>query len=166
MKTPHPTTLCERILNRIFSHKIIQNCDGDPYLLRWYVFKTARVSLFLHKFIRSDEDRALHDHPWAFLVIPVWRGYVEHSHSCMVNPKGNCPATCSLFRPERQRHLRVYPLLSTRYRPATYCHRVELIEGKPAWSVFFHFTNEREWGFHPAEGFINWKAWAKNHQCE
>jgi hypothetical protein len=29
--------------------------------------------------VRSDEDRALHDHPWSFLVIPIWGGYIEHS---------------------------------------------------------------------------------------
>lgn len=182
MKAPHPTTLCERILNRIFPHKIIQNCDGDPYLLRWYVFKSDRVSLFLHKFIRSDEDRALHDHPWSFLVIPIWRGYVEHSDRAPTlaeiyedaghrgGPRFYAFSQVLDFQEDtrnaRPTSRRVYPLISSRYRPATYRHRVELIDGKPSWSVFFHFSREREWGFHPRDGFIDWKKWAKDHKCE
>lgn len=68
-----------RTLNRIFSFKNIVNCDRDIYLRRWYMIRTKWLAVFIHKFERSDEDRALHDHPWPFLVIPLWRGYTEHS---------------------------------------------------------------------------------------
>ena len=150
----------EGTLNRCFKHKVIPNCDGDPYLHRWYIFRTERVALFLHKFIRSDEDRALHDHPWAFLVIPIWRGYWEHSQ------KGK---------------RRVLPIIGTRLRPATYRHRVELLSymfcagtGEweqytkielPAWSLFFRFTRIRDWGFWANNGFIKWNIWGRIHKC-
>lgn len=122
--------------------KVIHNCDGDPYLYRWYLLRTPWVALFLHRFVRSDEDRALHDHPWAFLVIPIWRGYVEH------NDKG-------------QR--RVWPLLGIRFRRATYRHRVQLIHGRPAWSLFFRFREHRTWGFWPGGRFIDWRSWWTNN---
>lgn len=40
-------------------HQIIPSAD-DPYLLRWYIIP---LNVYLHKFMRSDDDRALHDHP-------------------------------------------------------------------------------------------------------
>lgn len=180
-------TWITRILSAIFPYKVIINCDHDPYLVRWYVFKTKWVTLFIHKFIRSDEDRALHDHPWAFLVIPIWRGYYEHSE---------CRAEyCDWPNGYYKIRQRVLPILGTRYRPALYKHRVELLGGwkretltvhpspehlpfppqtmsekttkieLPAWSLFFHFKREREWGFHPPEGFTPWHKWWQD-KCE
>jgi hypothetical protein len=144
----------EKILNFILPHKVIVNCDHEPYLLRWYVLRTKRVAVFIHKFIRSDEDRALHDHPWDFLVIPVWRGYIEHSEAMWGPPR--FPIGVSR---------RVYPLISARYRKGEYRHRVELIGGRPAWSVFVRFRERRTWGFWPKEGFIAWNKWWQD-KCE
>lgn len=175
MNANHTPTRMERFLNRLLDHKTIVNCDRDPYLLRWYLFRTARVSCFIHKFIRSDEDRALHDHPWAFLVVPVWQGYVEHSDRRMdwnermswIIASMDKNGAFSPLPPEplvaTQR--RVWPFWSARWRPATYRHRVELIKDQPSWSVFFHFKREREWGFHPAEGFTLWNKWWED-KCE
>ncbi len=72
-------SLVASILDRLLEKKVIENCERQPYLHRWYLLRTARVAVFVHKFVRSDEDRALHDHPWPFFVLPIWRGYREHS---------------------------------------------------------------------------------------
>jgi hypothetical protein len=38
----------------------------DPYIRRWWVIPRNRwFNVYLHQFLRSDDDRALHDHPWA-----------------------------------------------------------------------------------------------------
>lgn len=38
---------------------------SNPYLLRWWVIPRNRFfNVYLHKFLRDDDDRALHDHPW------------------------------------------------------------------------------------------------------
>lgn len=157
------------ILDRLFQHKVIVNCDRDPYLFRWYVFRTKRVALFIHKFIRSDEDRALHDHPWGFLVIPVWRGYIEHSQgACSICSSSryeegyDCPRWLDSRIP---RSRRVWPIIGTRLRSATYRHRVELIDGKPSWSIFFRFQEWRTWGFWLPEGFVAWNKWWQD-KCE
>jgi hypothetical protein len=155
--------IIERILDHLFKHRTIVNCDRDAYLFRWYVFKTKRITLFIHKFIRSDEDRALHDHPWSFLVIPIWQGYIEHSDlPCGCFMCRNHP-TMPPYRMTVKR--RVWPILGSRFRHGTYRHRVELIEDKPAWSLFFHFTEFRDWGFHMPDGFVQWaKFW--RDKCE
>jgi hypothetical protein len=136
--------MIERLLDRCFHSRIIINCEHQPYLHRWYLFRRQRFAIFLHKFVRSDEDRALHDHPWGFIVLPIWRGYIEHTD-------GGC-----------QR--RVWPLIGTRYRPATFRHRVELIDGQPAWSIFIRFKYLRSWGFWPGH-FVHWRKWW-NDLCE
>lgn len=164
-------------LDTFFERRVIVDCEKQPYLHRWYIFRTKHCSLFVHKFVRSDEDRALHDHPWAFLVIPIWRGYWEHS----INPNFEALIPKAKLLAEgygmATTHIRrVWPIIDTRFRPATYRHRVQLlrksklasvIDGQkwyesnpaPAWSLFFHFTKKRDWGFWPKEGFIVWNKW-------
>lgn len=137
--------MIEKLLNKLFKKRVIVNCDGDAYLHRWYIIRTKRFGLFIHKFVLSDEDRALHDHPWDFLVVPLWRGYREH------NDRGITE---------------VRPLLGTRFRRAEYRHRVELREGKPAWSLFCRFRSRRVWGFwDKVLGFINWNKWWQSNKC-
>jgi hypothetical protein len=184
-----------RLLNRLFNHKYIVNCDRDCYLRRWYVIRTEKFGLFVHQFVRSDEDRALHDHPWNFIVIPIWRGYIEHSDiecpSCL--GRGGfpsrffdadlvCPRCLGSGRKYQAR--RIWPIISARFRPAEYRHRVELLscdgdciytrmfngkdwsgcpkcEGcgvKPAWSIFIRFKSFRGWGFWD-KVFIPWNQW-------
>lgn len=155
-------SLIERILDRLFKFREIPNCEKQVYLKRWYIIRTKRFGLFVHKFLRSDEDRALHDHPWHFLVIPIWRGYIEH------NDRGIT---------------RVWPIISSRLRKATYKHRVELFRAirwcdkdgvryilppsieLPSWSIFIRFTKFREWGFYLPTGWIPWTKWWSD-KCE
>lgn len=155
--------LLKRILNRLFKRREIVNCDRDLYLTRWFLIRTPVFALFLHQFIRSDEDRALHDHPWAFIVIPLWRGYYEHSEQacdcfwCRNHPTMP-PRMFPTFR-------RVWPIIGTRFRRATYRHRVELIDGRPSWSLFIRFRKQRVWGFWTATGFVAWDKWWQD-KCE
>lgn len=38
--------------------------DASPYMRRWWVIpRNRRFNVYLHHFLRSDDDRALHDHP-------------------------------------------------------------------------------------------------------
>lgn len=38
--------------------------NGDPYLERYYVGKLFGATLYLHRFVSSDSERHLHNHPW------------------------------------------------------------------------------------------------------
>lgn len=138
------------LLNGLFSRRDIVNCERDLYLTRWYLFRIKWLAIFLHRFHRSDEDRALHDHPWAFITLILWRGYDEHFADPQATDK-------TMIR-------RRWPL-TIHYRPATWRHRVELIEGRQAWTLVFRFKEVRDWGFWTPQGFIQWnKWWQKN--CE
>lgn len=189
VETPaDPRSLAERILDALFYKRVIVNCARNPYLHRWYVIRSERFGLFIHKFVRSDEDRAVHDHPWDFIVIPIWRGYVEHSVKfcdcmfCDLERYSRREGKTSHDKPIKKR---VLPILGTRYRRATYRHRVELMpcddkgqvileddcpkcEGRgelPSWSLFIRLKKRRDWGFWMPEGFVQWaKFW--QDKCE
>jgi hypothetical protein len=124
--------------------KVIVNCARDPYLTRWYLFRREWLGVFLHLFHRSDEDRALHDHPWSFLTIVLWRGYRE-------------------FTPKGVR--RIWPGMVL-YRPAEWRHRVELIKGRSALTLVLRFRSRREWGFwEGGTRFVQWNQWWQQN-CE
>ena len=51
---------------------------GSPYMRRWYVIPRNRwFNIYLHNIVRSDDNRALHDHPWWNLSILLKGSYRE-----------------------------------------------------------------------------------------
>lgn len=134
--------LLKRLLSKVPQTTIV-NCERSEYLTRWYLFRTKPFAIFLHLFHRSDEDRALHDHPWTFVSIILWRGYYEHT------AKG------------RKRY---WPGMIL-YRPAEWTHRVELVDQKPALTLMLRFKGRREWGYHLTTGWQSHHEWW-NRNCE
>lgn len=109
----------------------------NPYLLRWYIIPMNRFfNIYLHNFQRSDDDRALHDHPWWNISLLLKGEYRE------IMP-GN-----------ESRIMRVSDIA---VRAATAAHRIELINGQPTWSLFFTGPRIRQWGFHCPHGWRHWK---------
>jgi len=150
-------------------HQIIGGPD-DPYLLRWYVIpRNPWLNVYVHKFMRSDDDRALHDHPWWFVSLMLRGGYVEISETA----EGNLTAL-SRIAPDWSR-LWVHRGLGWRalaFRRATYRHRVKLIPAvehsnpfigrrdrreQPAWTLVITGPRRRLWGFwcSPPDDAIN-----------
>lgn len=114
----------------------------DPYLFRWWLLpRNGLFNVYLHCFVRSDDDRALHDHPWANCSILLQGEYLEH--------------TIAAGGVHHRQHLHEGDL---RFRPSgKFAHRVELISG-PCWTLFFTGPRYREWGFHcPEQGWIHWE---------
>lgn len=138
----------------------------NPYLLRWYLTPWRRwhsqmrnaahpspwlrlkgwlgfvlPSVYLHCFLRSDDDRALHDHPWFWCSILVRGRYVEHT----IKAGG-----VHVRRDRRSPSIK----LSTPWR----AHRVELVDGA-CWTLFLIGPRLREWYFHcPEAGKVHWQV--------
>ena len=116
---------------------------GENYLERWYLIPRNRfLNVYLHKFSGSDDDRALHDHPW-------------HSVSFLLKGRLDEIMPARAGRLERQRRREV-PRFIPVFRSATHAHRLELIEG-PAWTVFITGPKFRSWGFLCPQGWRHWK---------
>lgn len=129
--------------------RIIYGCEqrGDvdqPYLTRWVLLESRWLKIFLHVFHRSDHDRVLHDHPWAFLSVILWRGYLEET------PTGKS---------------RKWPGMIL-FRPAHWTHRVALVDGKPAVSLVICGPHQRPWGFYTPQGWIHWAEYFQTMGCE
>jgi len=54
--------------------------EGDWYLHRWYVLPQSRrwPNVMIHRYTRSDDDRAHHDHPWANVTFVLKGELIEH----------------------------------------------------------------------------------------
>lgn len=132
-------TLQERVATTRAPDFIIGGVD-NPYMLRWWVIPRNRwFNIYLHRFLRSDDDRALHDHPWWNVSFLLEGKYTEHTISAGgVN------------------HRFEYSAGALKFRGASYAHRVELTDG-PCWSLFITGPVIREWGFHCPNGWRPWK---------
>lgn len=113
-----------------------------PYLRRWWLIPRNPVfNVYLHQFLRSDDDRALHDHPWANASIILRGCYMEHTIAA-----GGI----------HNRELLVEGVMRIRWT-GRIAHRVELFDG-PCWTIFITGPRYRSWGFHcPEQGWIDWK---------
>lgn len=113
---------------------------GVNYLSRWHIIPRNRwFNIYLHKFSGSDDDRALHDHPWWSLSILV-RGYlVEH------------------YNEDQIRKIRFVPRWRPVFRPTEFAHRLVQPLSRPAWTIFITGPRRREWGFLCPSGWRHWR---------
>jgi len=112
---------------------------GEGYLRRWWVIpRNPWCNLYLHELLKSDDDRALHDHPWPNTSFLIFGCYLEHT-------------------PEGQFMRRAGDVI---HRPAEALHRLEVIPGKRAISLFATGPKVREWGFQCGHGWVHWKDFA------
>ena len=110
--------------------------EENPYLRRWWIVpRNEGCNTYLHEILRSDDDRALHDHPWDNTSMILIGRYVEHT------PEGS--------------FLREPGWIGS--RAATDSHRLEVLPGERAVTLFFTGPKLREWGFHCPKGWVHWK---------
>ncbi len=115
----------------------------DNYLLRWHLIPRNRwFNIYLHNIRHSDDDRALHDHPWWNMSIILKGSYHE------VRP------STGIFKEKAAYYTRG----SVIFRKATQAHRLIInpIAGS-AWTLFITGPKVREWGFHCPKGWVHWK---------
>lgn len=133
---------CFAFLERIADRRppdFIVGGKEDPYLMRWWILPRNRFfNVYLHHFLRSDDDRALHDHPWWNLSILLKGEYTEHT----IAAGGVNQAA-------------VRKAGQFKFRGATSAHRIELHDGA-CWTLFITGPRLREWGFHCPRG---WRPW-------
>jgi hypothetical protein len=132
---------------RLINRRVITSPDlpDDPYLVRWTLFSCPWFQVLLHRFLRSD-SAAVHDHPWNFVSLVLWRGYREflrpHDAPDYAPLDWNWP-------------LRRRPL-SLAFRRAEDRHRVE-IDGS-AWTLVVTGRKRRTWYFYPWGIRVPWRV--------
>lgn len=107
------------------------------YMNRYWLIPYSRFPLAarVHQILRSDDDRAFHDHPWAYVTIILKGGYTE------VRPIFD---ESGLFIGESREWRGAGSIL---YRPAKSWHRLEIAEGVDTWTLFITGRKVQQWGF-------------------
>lgn len=109
---------------------------GDDYLRRWWITpRSEGVNVYLHDIRKSDDDRALHDHPWSNTSYLIFGSYIEHtSEGSVLRRAGDVVQ-----------------------RSADALHRLEVIPGERCISLFTTGPKVREWGFACEHGWVHWQ---------
>ncbi len=110
---------------------------GDCYLHRWHLLPRNRFcNVYLHRYLGSDDDRALHDHPWhsvSFLLRGRLREHLQGGRSREI--------------------ARGWPV----WRAPTLAHRLDLLSDT-ALTVFITGPRVRDWGFYCPQGWRHWSV--------
>ncbi|MGN6518542.1 MAG: hypothetical protein ACTHK2_03855 [Dokdonella sp.] len=138
------TSFADRLIARMTRRPpdFVIGGEERPYLRRWWVLpRNPLFNVYLHEFLRSDDDRALHDHPWANVSVLLRGEYVEHL------PEG--------ARPRHAGDVVVRLLGSMR-------HRIELVRDgagaeRACWTLFITGPRYRPWFFYCPQGRVHWK---------
>ena len=109
---------------------------GDNYLRRWWVVpRNEFCNVYLHEIRQSDDDRALHDHPWANRSLIIAGSYQEHTpDGVFVRSAGDVID-----------------------RQADALHRLVVDASEPVISLFMTGPVVREWGFACPKGWVPWR---------
>jgi hypothetical protein len=165
--------LVEWFASKVDRPRVIYDRAGvSPYLSRYYLFgRPTRKSggqpfdekgnpyedtvwphggwgLYLHKFHRGDDDKALHSHPWAWaLSLILVGGYDEdrrNNESLLIHRKWVSPGSLNLITQDDY-------------------HRVDLRGGRTCWSLFLAGPKVDSWNFwDPETGrTVHWRQFIK-----
>jgi quercetin dioxygenase-like cupin family protein len=106
-----------------------------PYMLRWYVLpRNETFNVYYRRIVRDDDDRALHDHPWpSFSIMTLGQLREVTADGARIIRAGDCV-----------------------YRGPEFAHRLALIDGAPAETLFVTGPKVRDWGFHCPKGWVHW----------
>lgn len=114
--------------------------NGHPYLERYYVATLFGIRFYLHRFVGSDPDRGVHDHPWAWarsIVLAGW--YLEERRTGTRTVRWFNSLTGDTF------------------------HRIIKPEGMAdVWTLFYHKAGDvKPWGFMRqfSEGVAIWSEY-------
>ncbi len=137
--------IIQKIKNKFFSFlekhdrkRIIMDRQyNEPLLTRYYLFLKDRkrfpFNAFLHKFHKGDPGD-VHDHPWPYFTLILKGGYYEYTPNF---ENGKMIGETKHWRGPGH----------FRFCSANSYHRIELVPGITAWTLFMPGPQRQEWGF-------------------
>lgn len=144
------------MLRQRLPERRITGPDGTLYMEQFLLSNsTAKDSwrLRLHHFVRGDQDRELHSHPWTGISFVLLGGYREEYR---VPADGDCEID----------YVRVRDVKPGRFNLITRdtFHRVDLLE-KDAWTLFLSSPSDGKWGFwdRKTDAYLPYEEFFKKH---
>lgn len=147
----HTTTM------RVQDVRIPSNPAIGAYMLRWWKIKrNAYFNVYFHRVFRSDDDTALHDHPWWSFSIVLEGGYYEHRilDGGIHTKVWYGPGSILFRRSGSQAHrLQLDGQLSSNPLDTNFYGEL------PARTIFITGPVLRRWGFHHPEQWVDAYDW-------
>jgi len=116
--------MIEKLLRRSLPFKEIGWTPIGEVFTRYQILKTRWGNIYLHQLTAPQWHEKCHDHPWWFVSLILWPGYLEQNDEGFFYRE---PGTIW-------------------YRPAHYRHNVVTPHGT-SWSLIVTGPKSRDWGF-------------------
>lgn len=130
---------------------------GTLYMQRWWLVRPRRwlpFSVRIHRIVRSDADRHLHDHPFDFATLILRGGYYEE----LPLDQRQHPV-----RDEREHEFLWRGAGDVVVHRSTDRHRIHIPPGGEAWTLFFMGRRQQSWGFYTAAGKVYWREYLNDY---
>jgi len=139
------------LLTKLLPFRLITGrSDNDPYLYRWTLRKRSDGGrVYLHYFARSDDDAALHSHPWTgHSTILAWGYREERRFKTPVPGWWFSKAERWIAKDGYMVLSRPFVFLDENSLEAATFHRIDLLRpDKGCWTLFEVGPYEKSWGF-------------------
>lgn len=107
---------------------------GNDYLERYFVGRLFGRTCYLHRFVSSDSERWLHDHPWRAVAL-VLTGYYKEQRKRYVCSQRGVLTDCKTVKAGRLNFIGLRTF-----------HRILTAEVN-TWTLFIHGPRVKSWGF-------------------
>lgn len=118
--------------------------DGNtPYLERYYLGSLLGWRFYIHRFVGSDPDRGLHDHPWRFAISLILSGwYLEETRTGIHRVRWLNFLTADTF------HRVILPPVMVPSCNALCKYVPHPTQRQECWTLFAHTAGDaKRWGF-------------------
>lgn len=125
--------------------RLISRCPEEPYLERYYLGQLFGVTFYLHRFVSSDREMHLHNHPWNWARALVLSGSYDEEYVIDLCPNATPFGESGCIT--RTRRVRWWNCIN-----GNHFHRIANAK-KGTWTLFFHGRRARVpyglkgWGF-------------------
>lgn len=136
----------------LYRRLTLRRADGEVYLDRWGIGHDRIGGVLLHRMEAPDPGADLHDHPWTFVSIVLWGGYIEQRALSREAPffaqlaerHGGC--TRGIIEERRLGSVRVMRLDE--------CHTITALRHRRCWTLVIKGPRRRLWGFYLPDGYM------------
>lgn len=135
-----------RLLYRLTANRpcrLIKQPDGSPYLERYFLFQLFGWTCYLHRFVGSDGDRSLHNHPWRFAFSILFTGWYQEWRGKQTDCWIVADLDADVVQLNKVKLRKVSRInLITRHT----FHQIAVIKPN-TWTLFLHTGWRWRWGF-------------------
>lgn len=131
----------------LFKVREIKSREGKVHFQRYRVIESPWFNIYIHYIARSDQDKDPHNHPWFFMSMILWGGYIEKRYVSLSWKKDRQTISPELYRKRRT-------IFTIGLNEIYEFHKIKLV--KPTWTLVV--TGKRivdNWGYLTKEGFVN-----------